>query len=218
MKDDPKRYVTDPCTMVYPSLFEPSSFKKEEPKYTCTLLFSKKIDTRFMKESMKAAAAAKFGSNILGNLRSLDFPLRDGDEKAQGEKESFYYNRYWMRVKSSFRPKLVNIYGEDITDENELYGGCIVKAYVNFFGYDYMGKRGISAGLLAICKVEDGEPLGSGMVNPKDVFGDVIQQRQEVDFNSREYNEGPGQRPQEWGDAGNMPRENYQDEPDDVPF
>ena len=187
--DDPKRYVTPHCTMVYPSLFQPSAFKNEEPKYSCTLLLSKEHDYRPMKESMKAAAAAKFGSNILTRLGDLDFPMRDGDEKAQGERDNFYYNMYYMRVKSKFPPKLVNLYGEDITDENELYGGCIIKAYVNFFGYDYMGKRGISAGLLAVCKVEDGEPLGSGMVNVSEVFGDVIQHRQEVDFNSREYNE-----------------------------
>jgi len=187
--DDPKRYVTPHCTMVYPSLFEPSQFKKEEPKYSCTLLLSKSHDYRPMKESMKAAAAAKFGSNILTRLGELDFPMRDGDEKAQGERDNFYYNMHYMRVKSKFPPKLVNMYGEDITDENELYGGCIIKAYINFFGYDYMGKKGVSAGLLAICKIEDGEPLGSGMVDVKNVFGDVIQQRQEVDFNSREYNE-----------------------------
>jgi len=212
--DDPKRYVTPNCTMVYPSLFEPSAFGKEEPKYSCTLLISKANDLAPMKEAIKAAAAAKFGTQILNNLRSLDFPVRDGDEKAQGERDNFYFNQHFLRVKSKFQPKLVNSYGEDITEPNELYGGCIVKAYINFFGYDYMGKRGISAGLLAVCKVEDGEPLGSGMVNVAEVFGDVIQDKPTVDFNSREYNEGPGQRNQEWGDAGNMP------EPDDsdIPF
>jgi hypothetical protein len=119
-----------------------------------------------------------------------------------------------MRVKSKFQPKLVNIYGDDITDPNELYGGCIIKAYINFYGYDYMGKKGVSAGLLAVCKVEDGEPLGSGMVNAQDVFGDVIQPRPQVDFNSREFNE-TGQQHQEWGDQGDGPPVPTDD---DVPF
>ena len=197
--EDPKRYVTPDCTMVYPSLFEPTSFGNEEPKYSATLLISKSNDLQPMREAVKAAAAAKFGTQIFDNLKSLNFPIRDGDEKAQGEQDNFYFNQNFIRVKSKFKPKLVNIYGEDITNENELYGGCIIKAYINFYGYEYMGKRGISAGLLAICKVEDGEPLGSGMVNAQEVFGSVIKQKPVVDFNSREYNE-TGQQMQEWGD------------------
>jgi hypothetical protein len=220
--NDPKCYVTPNCTMVYPELFQPVAFGNQEPKYSAQFLIAKSNDVTPMREAVKAAAAAKFGTQILNNMGSLHFPVRDGDEKAidkdgKVEPESFYYNMHFITGRSKWAPKIVNIYGDSITDESEIYGGCIVQAYFNFYGYDYMGKRGVSAGLQAVCKVEDGEPIGGGMVNTKEVFGNIIQPRPTVDFNSREYNEGPGQQGEEWGDKGDGPPIDNEDD-SEIPF
>ena len=43
---------------------------------------------------------------------------------------------------------------------------------------------------MAVIKVKDGEPLGGGRIDTAAVFNSVIQEKTDIDFNSREYNEG----------------------------
>lgn len=215
---DPTLYLTPECTLVYPSLFEPSAFKNEEPTYSGTFLISKSHDITQMREAVKAAAFSKWGTEVqLGKLR---FPVRDGDEKAIDEhgnpnKDNFYYNHYHIRAKSKWQPPIVNVYNEPIKDENEVYGGCIVRAYFSFYGYDYMGNRGIGCGLRAVCKIEDSEHLGGGRIDTGAVFSGIIQERTEIDFNSREYNE-KGQ----WNETPQEPPSGIDpmDVRDDIPF
>ena len=132
---DPTVYLTPICTLVYPSLFEPTSYDKEEPTYSGTFLIPKTNDIAPLREVCKAAAAQKWGQQILNNLGSLHFPVRNGDDKAiardgSPDNESFYYNQYFIRAKSTWQPAIVNIYNEPIEDPNEIYGGCLVRAYL----------------------------------------------------------------------------------------
>ncbi|GAG76700.1 unnamed protein product, partial [marine sediment metagenome] len=68
MTKDPTLYLTPACTLVYPSLFEPSSFKNEEPVYSGTFLISKSNDITPMREAVKTAATQKWGQQILNNM------------------------------------------------------------------------------------------------------------------------------------------------------
>ena len=206
---DPTLYLTPECTIVYPNLFEPTAYKNEEPTYSATFLISKSNDLSELKEVMKNAAYGRFGTQV--QLRTLQYPLRDGDKKAIDEngnpdKDNFYYNKHFIRAKSKFQLPIVNIYNEPITDESALYGGCIVRAYLSFYGYDYMGKKGIGCGLRAVCKVEDGEPLGGGRVNTAEVFSGILQEKDT--FLNTEPFQGMDYEP---------PQEPVL-EPDDIPF
>ena len=183
MTKDPTLYLTPNCTLVYPNIFEPASFKNEEPAYSATFLIAKSNDISGMREAVKAAATQKWGQQILSKMGSLRFPVRDGDEKAVDEngnlnKDNFYYNQHFIRAKSKWQPPVVNIYNDPITNENEIYGGCIVRAYFSFFGYDFMGNKGIGCGLRAVCKIEDGEPIGGGRINTAEVFNSVLQEKE----------------------------------------
>ena len=80
---DPTLYLTPNCTLVYPSLFEPSAFKSEEPTYSGTFLISKNNDITGLREAVKAAAVVKWGDQVV--LANLNFPVRNGDEKATDE-------------------------------------------------------------------------------------------------------------------------------------
>ena len=51
---------------------------------------------------------------------------------------------------------------------------------MNFYGYNSRGKKGISAGLLSIQKLHDGEPLG-GARGSADDFADDFQD-EDADF------------------------------------
>jgi|GEM_PF-1265726 len=190
-------YLTPECILVYPNLFEPAAFKNEEPTYSATFLIKKSADLTDLRNAVKAAAVQKWGQQV--SMGSLRYPVRDGNEKAIDEngnqnKDNFYYNHYFIRAKSKWQPPVVNIYNYPINNENDIYGGCIVRAYLAFYGYDYMGNKGIGCGLRAICKIEDGEPLGGGRINTAEVFGSIIQESDDFttsppDFNSRKYNE-----------------------------
>jgi len=197
---DPTLYLTPECTLVYPSLFEPSAFKSEEPTYSATLLIPKQTDMTSIKVAVKAAATQKWGQQILTKLNTLRYPVRDGNEKAVDEngnlnKDNFYYNHYFIRAKSKWQPPIVNIFNETIEDPNEVYGGCIVRAYLSFYRYDYMGNKGISCGLRAVCKINDGPPIGGGRIDTAEVFGSVLKDKETfmdnppIDMNGRDYNE-----------------------------
>ena len=56
-----------------------------------------------------------------------------------------------------------------IIDTSELYSGIYGRASINFFCFSKNGNRGIAAGLLAMQKLRDGEPLG-GRVNAETEF------------------------------------------------
>ena len=60
---DPTLYLTPECTLVYPALFEPASFKSEEAVYSGTFLISKAHDISEMRNAVKAAATAKWGQH-----------------------------------------------------------------------------------------------------------------------------------------------------------
>jgi hypothetical protein len=190
MTTDPTLCLTPECTLVYPSLFEPSSFKTEEPTYSGTFLIPKNANIDNMRNAVKAAATQKWGTQI--SFKSLRLPVRDGDEKAIDEngntnKDNFYYNQYFVRAKSKWQPPIVNIYNDPITDENEIYGGCIVRAYFSFYGYDYMGNKGIGCGLRAVCKVADGPPLGGGRIDTSEVFNSVLVEKEKFENSIPDY-------------------------------
>lgn len=217
------------CTLVYPSLFEPSSFKDEAPTFSATFLISKSTDIKPLRNACRIAAFKKWGSSV--QTQQLKSPIRDGDQKAIDEngnvdKTNFYFGNFFIRAKSKWSVPIVNQYNEEISDPNEVYGGCIVRAYVQFFGYDFMGNKGISAGLRAVQKVEDGDPLGGGKVNVKEIFPAEPKPEFVPPMESRQYNETgqqgrsgarimpPTQDP--WDEPGDLREPG--DEPDDIGF
>ena len=56
-----------------------------------------------------------------------------------------------------------------------------------------MGKMGVGAGLRAVCKVADGDPLGGGRIDTASAFNSIIKERETFQNNppmdSKEYNE-----------------------------
>ena len=174
--------LTPEAIITYPSLFKPESYKLEEPVYKATLLISKDKDMEKLNDAMREATYHKWPNRDKEFYGKLRKPIRDGNSKAISkngivDKESFYFDHYFINVKSKYQPQIVNIYNDPITNEDEIYGGCIVKAYLSFYGYDFAGNFGIGAGLRAICKVRDGEPIGGGKIDTAEVFGNVIQER-----------------------------------------
>jgi hypothetical protein len=190
--------LTPECTIIYPALFEPESYGNAEPTYKAGFLIDKNEDISMLRNAVRAAAIKKWPSKSDNFYTQLNLPLRNGDSKAVDEngnpdKSNFYFGKVHFNAKSKWQPQIVNIYNDPITSDTEIYGGCVVRVYVSFYGYDYMGKLGIGTGLRAVCKIADGIPLGGGRIDTANVFSGVLKEKDNfVDnppMDSKEYNE-----------------------------
>ena len=144
--------LTPECTIVWPSIFEPESFKGGPEKYRGTLLFEKTADITPLKAAIIAAMRIKFPGKDNEFLKTLRYPIRDGAEKAVGQDgrqdpTSFFHDRLFMTVKSKFQPAIVDKSNQSILDPKAIYRGCRVIVAVAFLGYDHLGNRGVSCSM-----------------------------------------------------------------------
>lgn len=182
MKPDETMALTPKATIVWPELFEPSSFNDSDEYFRAMLLIDKDQDLSPLKKAIEAAAFKKFPGQPPEFYKELRKPIRDGAEKAVNDDgspdtESFYHNRYFMNLKSKYQPQIVNKYNEPITNPDDIYGGCIVRAYLSFFGYNHAGNKGVSCSLRGLVKIDDGDPIGGGKLDTTVAFADVIEER-----------------------------------------
>jgi hypothetical protein len=167
------RFLTTGAVILsYPFLFTPRAFRDDPgqaPKYNATALIDpskpymratldaaklaceKAADTssKFSKEQWKAWKAAG----------AFSWPIQDGNSKIDA---AGYKNRWFIRASAAAdrKPAVVDRYGRPLTDQLEIYPGCIVSMKLEFFGYNYMNmKRGVSTGLFSVQKLADGDRL-----------------------------------------------------------
>ncbi len=170
------KIVTGKVRFSYVNIFEPKAPQGGgEEKYSVTLLIPKS-DTSTL-EKIKAAIVearenfvAKNGSNSLP--AKPNHTLHDGDGvRESGDPYGPECKGCWViNVSSKQKPVVVDSFRNEITDPGEVYSGCYGRASINFYGYNSNGKKGISAGLLSIQKLHDGEPFGT--VGSADDFDD----------------------------------------------
>lgn len=146
-----------------------------DPKYSVTLLIPKsdKATMQKIEAAMKEARdnfCNKNGATALPARPS--HTLHDGDgTRPGGEPFGPECRGCWViTVSSKQKPVVVDAAGNAVLDPGEVYSGCYGRASINFFGYNRAGKKGLSAGLLAIQKLHDGEPFGT--VGSADDFND----------------------------------------------
>lgn len=170
------KVVTGKVRFSFCNLFTPKESQDGgDPKYSVTLLIPKS-DTATV-EKIKAAiveAREKFcernGSSALptkptNTLHDGD-GMRDNGESYGPECRGCFV----ITVSSKTKPVIVDAFRNPVTDPGEVYSGCYGRAAINFYGYNSHGKKGISAGLLSVQKLSDGEPFGT--VGSADDFDD----------------------------------------------
>ena len=146
-----------------------------DPKYSVTLLIPKS-DTATLGKIKDAIAEARErfckrkGANALP--AKPNHTLHDGDGMRDNG-EPFgpeCKGCYVITVSSKQQPIIVDSFRNKISDPAEVYSGCYGRAAINFYGYSRNGNKGISAGLLSIQKLHDGEPFGT--IGSADDFDD----------------------------------------------
>ena len=161
------KVVTGKVRFSYCNIFEPREPQGGgDPKYSVTLLIPKS-DTATLNKIKLAIADAREAFCSRNGANALparpNHTLHDGDGMRDSGEEfgSECKGCYVITVSSRQKPIVVDNMRNAITDPLEVYSGCYGRAAINFFGYSSNGKKGISAGLLSIQKLHDGEALGS---------------------------------------------------------
>lgn len=160
------RIITPPALLSYPHVFKPSRGPKnnqnEAEKYSAVFIFVKGTDLKGMKKAVVLAGEEFFGKEEFAEgvkNGSLRMPFRtDTATKGYPEGSTFFGAR------SDNKPGCVMPYaGEDgrpapVTDEAIMYPGARVRASLEAFGYDNIGK-GVSFSLSNIQWLGDGDRL-----------------------------------------------------------
>lgn len=172
----PTKVITGKVRFSFCHVFEPQApLNGGDPKYNVTLLIPKS-DTATLKAIKDAMVEAREnfckrnGANALPAKPNTT--LHDGDG-TRGSGDPFgpeCKGCYVITVSSKQKPVIVDAFRNPITDPAEVYSGCYGRAGINFYGYNQAGNKGISAGLLSIQKLHDGEPFGT--VGSADDFND----------------------------------------------
>ena len=164
------KFVTPEIVCSFPSLFEPSDYG-DKPKYQLSIPipYAEEAALKEINQCIINAAVNKWGEKAKAQVgKSIEVVVRDFSEKYE-EDDPVYANTKFFTAKSDKRPGIVDNKLKPIMDEDEIYAGCIVRAAVTFYAYEFKGKKGVAAGLNNVMKVRDGEPLG-GRSNAEDDF------------------------------------------------
>jgi len=170
------KFVTGKVRFSFCHVFEPQApVGGGDPKYSVTLLIPKS-DAATMAKIQAAIQEAR--DNFCKKNGASALPakpthtLHDGDGlRPGGDPFGPECKGCWViTVSAKQKPVVVDSFGNQITDPGELYSGCYGRASINFYGYNQAGKKGVSAGLLAVQKLHDGEPFGT--VGSADDFND----------------------------------------------
>lgn len=179
------KVVTGKVRFSFCHVFEPKApVGGGDPKYSVTLLIPKG-DTATLAKIQAAIQEARDNFCKAKGAGALppkpSHTLHDGDgQRLNGDDFGPECRGCWViTVSAKNKPVVVDSFGNAITDPAELWSGCYGRASINFYGYNQAGKKGVSAGLLAVQKLHDGEPFGT--VGSADDFNDGFVESGEVD-------------------------------------
>lgn len=171
-KIKPKRTgnkVVIPCRLSYVHLDAPwSNDDKSEKKYSVSCIVSREDEETLavIKEAIAEAKTigktAKWGGK---EPKTIKNPVHDGTERD----DPAYENAIYFGANSKNAVPVLNRL-QDPIPATEAYSGCYALVSVTFFPYSG-SSNGIGAGLNAVLKLEDGEPLGGGGDAKKDFDG-----------------------------------------------
>jgi len=146
----------------YPQVFQPKlNDLNGKQEYSLVAVFAPGTDLSLLKAQIAEAATEKFGADKTKWPANLRNPIRANEERAkQGVlPEGYAPGGFYINLKSSQKPGVVNQNVQPIIDPSEFYAGCIARASVRAYGYDQKGNRGVAFGLQNVQKVRDDAPL-----------------------------------------------------------
>jgi len=169
--------VTGQVRLSFVHLFKPYAYVPgQEEKYSITVLVPKTDAATKQRIDAAIEAAAKQGQmEKWGGQRPpvMPVPVYDGDGVRPSDGAPFgdECKGHWVFTASSKQPvEIVDTAGNPIINETEVYSGMYARVCVQFYPYNFNGKKGVGCGLGPVQKLMDGEPL-AGRTSAADAFG-----------------------------------------------
>ena len=163
----------------YPSIFQVKVWEEgKDGKYEATFILNKdthKVEIDQINEQIdQYLKEHKVDRN---KVKVDNICLKDGDMSNTAE----YQNSYTIKGTSTRRFPIVNKDGKTpiASDDNIIYGGCYVSAYIDLWVYS-KPNTGIACNLLALQFVNDGESFGAGSFDISGKF-DAVESTNAVD-------------------------------------
>ena len=164
----------------YCNLFQakpPFNNPNGDPKFSCTILVPK--NNTEAKAAIDAAiqkAIDEGVSKAWGGVRppQPNICVHDGDgvKPSDGSPYGEECKGMWVFTASAKQdrpPFVVDGQVQKIIDPTQVYSGMWANVNVNFFAYNFAGKKGIGCGLNGVQKLRDDTPL-SGQVTAEEAF------------------------------------------------
>ena len=146
-------------------LFTPRANEGGKPKYECSIVVDKndKDAVKLIEDAIERAKE-EFKNKYGAPRNKLKTWVKDGDEERPDDPN--YAGKLFFSAKADRKPdvKLAeNGMLVDALDESEVYSGSFGAAVIRFYPYKTPDNAaGISCGLNAVIKLEDGPRLGGG--------------------------------------------------------
>jgi hypothetical protein len=137
-------------------------------KYTVKMAFEDSDELSAMRKLAEDTSKEAHG-------KVVDLPLKDGNELKktdEGETWSWNKDKTIITFSTKHKPSIIGPGGgADIIDASEIYNGCYARVVLDFYGWTFKGKKGVSAGLQAIQFYKHGEQIGKKKFDPTTAFG-----------------------------------------------
>jgi hypothetical protein len=185
-----KNVVKTPIFIVsYPSLHEPKLNKfNNKLEYSVVALFPKDADLKPLEAAIEACKVAKWGADKAKWPKKMaDGPLRD-----QGEKEKEVDGKMvmpqghvkgakFMTLKNTKPVAVVGYDPKTPLPAEDCYPGMKAHAFIELYAYDSPVNKGVTAYLMGVQKVGDGESL-TGRMKAEDLFSPIVESAAEDMF------------------------------------
>lgn len=171
--------TTGEVRLSFVHLFKPYAFQPgQEEKYSTTILLPKsdtqtkaRIDAAI--QAAKERGAADKWNGVAPPV--IPNPIWDGDGvKQDGTPFGAECKGHWVftaRTSIDYPPEVVDQNGNPVINHSDVYSGCYALVNVEFWPYNFNGKKGIGCSLGPVKKVRDGEPLGGSAPTAAQAFG-----------------------------------------------
>ncbi len=176
-KPEKKKVISPPFRLSFPNLFEKSSFKGSEPKYSAVMIFHPDKFTAKDKAAFQAMknianeAALEFHKKALKDFpEGWKKPLKDGMIK--DHLEGYGKGTIFATASTKQSPGIINRERDPmvVMTPDDMYPGCWCRATITAYGYDNIGK-GVAFGLQNIQKLGEGQNF-TGRVAAEEDFED----------------------------------------------
>lgn len=171
------KITTGKVRFSYCNLLEPrKSTDGGKDKYSVTLLIPKsdKQTLAKIKAAIKEAADRYREKNGPKSMpEKPNTTLHDGDGvRDSGDPFGEECKGCYVITVTCTKPPVIYDRDRNEIDAEDVYSGCYGRAVINFAGYNFGVKKGVSAYIVSLMKLSDGEPLGGGAVASADDYDD----------------------------------------------